>query len=358
MGSNKSLKELSLLEVEANPEVYEEMQVVAPPTIRSQALRRRTAARTIQKAWNTHLKELHPTDRLIKDYYSRCRKNPNEPWIYLPHDFTHANPMFNHEFDGPAHNTRLLRGEGRRPPRNLRLKSRQVQRILPYAEATDRRNWTGLNPNGRPSWAPLRKLTNFPSRKKSKKKKVCKLKSSIRGKLKTSKKYPSHLFQRNGKVWLKSSKNKKNNKNPIYCTCNVFLKKNPRYSQCKYHPSTEPYHEYNHKILYEVFHDKKIPKGMQVDHINNNSKDNRLRNLRLLTKNQNMQKRRSKKNGKSKYKGVTFNKESKKKPWKARINYNNIQKYLGTFETELEAYQAYKREARKLNKTMNTKFMD
>lgn len=200
---------------------------------------------------------------------------------------------------------------------------------------------------------------NIPSRKKSKKKKVCKSKSSIRGKIKTSKKYPSHLFQRNGKVWLKSSKNNKNNKNPIYCTCNVFLKKNPRYSQCKYHPPTEPYpHEYNHKILYEVFHDKKIPKGMQVDHINNNSKDNRLRNLRLLTKNQNMQNRRSKKNGRSKYKGVTFNKESKKKPWKARINYNNVQKYLGTFETELEAYQAYKREARKLNKTMNTKFME
>ena len=180
---------------------------------------------------------------------------------------------------------------------------------------------------------------------------ICKLKSSIRGKIKTSQKYPSHLFQKNGKVWLKSSRNKQ-----LYCTCNVFLKKNPLYSQCKYHSEPYPY-DYNHRILYEVFHNKTIAKGLQVDHVNKNSRDNRLTNLRLLSKNQNMQNRRSKKNAKSKYKGVTFNKESQRKPWKARINYNKRQKYLGSFETELQAFGAYKKEAIKLNKTKNAKFI-
>ena len=181
---------------------------------------------------------------------------------------------------------------------------------------------------------------------------VCKLKSSIRGKIKTSKKYPSHLFQRNGKVWLKDSQNNQ------FCICNVFLKKNPKYSQCKYDDDTSvtyPY-KYNHRILYEIFN-KKIPKGKQIDHVNKNPKDNRLINLRLLTKNQNMQNRRSKKNARSKYKGVVFNKESKIKPWKARINYNKKQKYLGSFETELKAFEAYKKEARRLNKRKNTKFI-
>lgn len=180
--------------------------------------------------------------------------------------------------------------------------------------------------------------------------KSCKLKRSIRGKIKTSKKYPNHLFQKNGKVWLK-----KNKTSMVYCTCNVFLKRNPSYSQCKYHSEPYPY-DYNHRVLYQVFHNNKKIKGMQVDHKNRNPKDNRLTNLRLLTKNQNMQNRRSKKNGKSKYKGVTFNKESKKKPWKARINYNKRQKYLGSFGTELEAFQAYQKEARRLNRIYNAKF--
>lgn len=183
------------------------------------------------------------------------------------------------------------------------------------------------------------------SRKKTNKK-VCKVKSSIRGKVKTSKKYPNHLFQRNGKVWLKHSKNK-----DLYCTCNIYFKKNPRYAQCQYHNGPHP----NYRILYEVFN-KKIPKGKQIDHKNNNPKDDRLINLRPLTKNQNMQNRRSKKNGISKYKGVTFNKESKIFPWKARINYNKKQIYLGTFKTELQASKAYLKEARKLNRTKNTKF--
>ncbi len=179
--------------------------------------------------------------------------------------------------------------------------------------------------------------------------KICKSKRSI-GKFKTSKKYPSHLFQSNGRVWLKKSKNSE-----LFCSCNIFLKKRPMYSQCKYHSKPYPY-EYNHRVLYEVFHNKKIKKGMYIDHVNKIPTDNRLKNLRLLTKNQNMQNRRSKKNGQSKYKGVTFNKKSKKKPWKARINYNKEQKYLGSFETELQAFEAYKKEARRLNKTKNTKF--
>jgi hypothetical protein len=187
----------------------------------------------------------------------------------------------------------------------------------------------------------------MPSRRS---KRICKSKGSIRGKIKTSKKYPHHLFQKNGNVWLRKNKTSR-----VFCICNVLLKRNPRYPQCKYHPEKEYPYEYNHRVLYEVFNGN-IKKGMQVDHINKNGKDNRLKNLRLLTKSQNMQNRRGKRFGESKYKGVVFNKNNKRNPWMVRINFKKKQKYLGSFKTELQAYQAYQREAKKLNRTKNAKF--
>ena len=41
-----------------------------------------------------------------------------------------------------------------------------------------------------------------------------------------------------------------------------------------------------HRLIYETFYGP-IPKGMEVDHRNNNKKDNRLENLQLLTSKEN-----------------------------------------------------------------------
>lgn len=71
--------------------------------------------------------------------------------------------------------------------------------------------------------------------------------------------------------------------------------------------------------------------GMDVDHKNRNKLDNRRRNLRYLTRSQNMLNTGLKSNNSSGHKGVTWHKASGK--WSAQIMVNYRQQYLGLFET-------------------------
>lgn len=76
-----------------------------------------------------------------------------------------------------------------------------------------------------------------------------------------------------------------------------------------------------------------------VDHINHNTLDNRLENLRIATRSQNGANRRSKR----KIKGVTKPnyKYRENKPYRARITVNKKQIFLGWFSTKEEASNAY-----------------
>lgn len=88
-----------------------------------------------------------------------------------------------------------------------------------------------------------------------------------------------------------------------------------------------------HRIILRVS-DKKL----DVDHINGNSLDNRKCNLRTCNRSQNnmnMEKTR----GISKYKGVSWNKKSKK--WEAYIQIFGKHKYLGSFDNEIKAARTY-----------------
>lgn len=76
---------------------------------------------------------------------------------------------------------------------------------------------------------------------------------------------------------------------------------------------------------------------LDVDHINSNRQDNRIENLRYCNKRENSHFRYQKQITQSKYVGVT--KHGKK--WRTRISINGIQTRLGTYKTEIEAYQAY-----------------
>lgn len=78
----------------------------------------------------------------------------------------------------------------------------------------------------------------------------------------------------------------------------------------------------------------------ELDHINRNRLDNRIENLRICTRTQNLG-NSGPKNGK--YKGITFCKQTGK--WKAQIgvNYKNIN--LGRYSTVYEAVQAYNKAA-------------
>lgn len=87
---------------------------------------------------------------------------------------------------------------------------------------------------------------------------------------------------------------------------------------------------YAHRLVY-VWHFGDIKDNLSIDHINRDRSDNRIDNLRLVTHQENM-----------------FNVESKgyhfckaKNKFKANIMFNGKVKYLGLFNTELEAKEAY-----------------
>jgi len=76
----------------------------------------------------------------------------------------------------------------------------------------------------------------------------------------------------------------------------------------------------------------------QVDHINHNGLDNKLLNLRKCTSKQNQYNQKSIK-GSSKYKGIYWNKGTKR--WHAQVWFNYHNYYLGVFVSEVEAAKAY-----------------
>lgn len=86
--------------------------------------------------------------------------------------------------------------------------------------------------------------------------------------------------------------------------------------------------------LHELIMGKKT--GFVIDHINGNRWDNRKKNLRYATKQQNNINARISKTNTSGHKGVSFNKKLQK--WQAYINFNG-RIHLGFFEDKDEAIE-------------------
>lgn len=78
-------------------------------------------------------------------------------------------------------------------------------------------------------------------------------------------------------------------------------------------------------------------KGLVIDHIDGDKLNNMTTNLQLITNKKNTSKDR--KNKTSKFTGVYLSKQSNK--WISQFKKNGITKYLGTFEIEEEARDAY-----------------
>lgn len=79
-------------------------------------------------------------------------------------------------------------------------------------------------------------------------------------------------------------------------------------------------------------------KGMMTDHINGNKLDNRRCNLRTVTAQQNQWNKSPKKNGQSRYKGVT---KSSPNRWRVSIEVNGKYMTIGSFKEEEDAATAY-----------------
>jgi hypothetical protein len=84
--------------------------------------------------------------------------------------------------------------------------------------------------------------------------------------------------------------------------------------------------------------------GSFIDHRNGNGLDNRRENLRHVTHCQNLANSPSRPDSSSRYKGVTFDKKTGR--WQAQIAVENKRRWLGRYDTELEAAMAYDLAAR------------
>jgi hypothetical protein len=99
---------------------------------------------------------------------------------------------------------------------------------------------------------------------------------------------------------------------------------------------------YAHRLAWMYMFDS-FP-ALNIDHINNNKKDNRITNLRLVTVSENGQNRGKQLNNTSGYKGVSWAKKSKK--WEACIRKNGKTIHLGFFINIEDAYECYKQAAK------------
>lgn len=97
-----------------------------------------------------------------------------------------------------------------------------------------------------------------------------------------------------------------------------------------------------HRMIWEMFVGP-IPEGMVIDHENGDTLDNRLENLRVCTNTQNAQNIHHGRGIYSKIKGVSYAKKSDK--YVAQISINGKNTWLGSFDTEESAGDAYARAA-------------
>ena len=93
-----------------------------------------------------------------------------------------------------------------------------------------------------------------------------------------------------------------------------------------------------HRIIWDM-HNGPIPEGMDIDHMNGIRSDNRVENLRLSTRSQNIGNKLVAKRSKSRLMGVT--RDNARNNWRAVINANGKYVTIGRYPTKGLAAVAY-----------------
>ena len=95
---------------------------------------------------------------------------------------------------------------------------------------------------------------------------------------------------------------------------------------------------YIHRFIW-AWHGKSLEPNEEIDHIDGNSLNNRIENLRAVSRKQNQENTKSaRKDSKSRIKGVCWDKSMKK--WKANIGHNGKVMNLGLYENIEDAIAA------------------
>jgi hypothetical protein len=98
--------------------------------------------------------------------------------------------------------------------------------------------------------------------------------------------------------------------------------------------------EYMHRVIMNC------PKGKFIDHINHNKLDNRKKNLRICSIQENNRNMKIFRNNTSGYKGVYLDKNAKSKKWLSQF-YLNGKSFKSSWKTVEEAAKAYNEAVKK-----------
>lgn len=146
-------------------------------------------------------------------------------------------------------------------------------------------------------------------------------------------------------VWLKKSGKDAARWNSRYAGCECGTINDNGYRRILMRFQDQPvFRIYAHRLAWFIAHGK-LP-DQELDHINQNKLDNRLANLRDVSREINQRNGTRKGNNTSGFTGVTWHKESKK--WHAQSSLNGKHKHLGLHNSITDAATAA-REFRKAN---------